>query len=680
MPDFKTALWAEVDPPPARSALQGDIQVDVAIVGAGITGITAAHLLVRAGLRVAVVESRRVGSGETKRSTAHLTEVLDLRFRRLRSRFGIEGAKLAVEGHRAAIERIAANTHELGIECELTRVEGYLVAEAKEEVQELEAEAVAARALNLTPTLVGGTPLPVRVAGALCFRGQAQVNPRLYLDGLAAKVEEGGGQIFETTHVHQIEDGEPCRVVTDHGTITARDVIVASGVPVSNVVALHTKLAAYRTYAIAVRQEAPSAAGLVWDMKDPYHYVRGHVLQGTPYLIVGGEDHKVGESDDTTRPFSRLEAYVAERLGQTVAPTDLRWAGQIIEPADGLPYVGRNSWSRHIFVATGYAGNGITGGTWAGSVLADQVQGISNAWTALLDPTRIKPLASVGALVSENASYPKHLVTDRLLPLSRRSALDRIAPGEGAVVSVRGTKLAAYRNGEGQLSAVSPVCTHMGCFVHWNTAEKSWDCPCHGSRFDAHGRVLNGPATSPLDPKTIPLADGRLSHDDDVPARDSWTRRAGRAAGCGALATAVMSLFMEAARRADLLGTPPPKKVTDRLLGATRLSTRSHHRWIMTAVNHLAFGAAAAIPFALLSRRLDKRVARLVAGAGYGVGVWAIMYQAVLPAVGLMREPRADRPGRPMTMALAHLIYGGALGLLTGGGGAAGSTERRRNG
>ena len=515
MPDYKTALWADPEPSPGRPPLAGDVQVDVAIVGAGITGITAADLLTQAGLQVVVVESRRVGSGETKRTTAHLTEVLDLRFKRLRSRFGTDGAKLALEGHRAAIEHIAATVRATGVaagvDCELTRVSGYLVAETEKEAAELQDEVDAARELGLWPTLLASTPLPLRVAGALRLDQQAQVNPRSYLDAVAAKVERQGGTIYEKTHVHGIEDGERCRVVTDHGTITARLVIEASGVPISNLVALQLKLAAYRSYAIAVKQTAPVAAGLVWDMKDPYHYIRGHVLAGTPYLIVGGEDHKVGEGDDTTQPFARLEAYIADRLGQTVAPTDPRWAGQIIEPADGLPYVGRSSSQHHVFVASGFAGNGITGGTWAAMVLADQVRGIDNKWTKLLDATRTNPLAAAGAVISENVDFPRHLVTDRLLPLGGKDSLEHIASGEGAVVSVAGTKLAVYRNAEGQLSAVSPVCTHLGCFVHWNGAEKSWDCPCHGSRFDAHGRVLNGPASAPLEQKAIPGGDHKTT-------------------------------------------------------------------------------------------------------------------------------------------------------------------------
>ena len=448
MPDYKTSLWAATSPPPARPPLQQDLSVDVAVVGAGITGITAAYVLKRAGLRVAVLESRRVGSGETKRTTAHLTEVLDLRFRRLHSRFGRDGARLAVEGHRAAIDQLESLARALNIDCGFVRVGGYLVAETRAEIDELEQEVAAARELGLPATLVESTPLPLRVARALLLERQAQFHPRVYLDALAAHVDGDGSQIFETTHVQSIEDGEdgpagkPCRVVTERGVVTARAVIVASGVPVSNQVLIHLKLAAYRTYAIAARQAAPVPAGLVWDMKDPYHYVRGQVVDGVPYLIIGGEDHKVGENPDTTEPFERLEAYAAERLGVAVAPTDFRWAGQIIEPGDGLPYVGRNALSRHVFVATGYAGNGITGGTWAAMVLADQVRGIQNRFSQLLDPTRIKPLAAGPTVARENVDYPKHLIADWLLPLGHRRQLERIPAGEGAVLSLRGVKLA----------------------------------------------------------------------------------------------------------------------------------------------------------------------------------------------------------------------------------------------
>jgi len=508
MPDYKTALWRASEPPAPRPQLPGDLTVDVAVVGAGITGVTAAYLLKQAGLRVAVLEARRVGSGETTRTTAHLTEVLDLRFRRLRARFGADGAKLALEGHRAAIERIEALARASKVDCDFTRVPGYLVAETPKEVEELEEEASAARELGLSPALVERAPLPLKVLRALALEGQAQFHPRTYLDALADQVDGGGSQIFEVTSVKDIEDGSPCRVTTDRGVVKERAVIVASGVPVLNQVFIHLKLAAYRSYVVAAKLPAALPPGLVWDMKDPYHYVRGQVVDGVPYAIIGGEDHKVGTEDDTTEPFARLEAYAAERLDIEVGATDYRWAGQIIESADGLPYVGRNSLSKHLFVASGYAGNGITGGTWAAMVLADEVRGVESRWSKLLDATRLKPLAAAGAVASENLDFPKHLIADRLLPLGRPGDLHGVAPGEGAVLSVKGEKLAVYRNAEGQLSALSPICPHLGCFVHWNNAEKSWDCPCHGSRFDPHGRVLNGPAVEPLQDRAVPAGEG----------------------------------------------------------------------------------------------------------------------------------------------------------------------------
>jgi nitrite reductase/ring-hydroxylating ferredoxin subunit len=243
--------------------------------------------------------------------------------------------------------------------------------------------------------------------------------------------------------------------------------------------------------------------GLYWDTAEPYHYTRVHIIDGRSFLIVGGEDHKVGESDDTTAPFHRLETYVRQRFGVAVAPTDYRWSGQIVVSADGLPYIGRNALSSRVFVATGYGGNGMTQGTLAGTILADEVLGVPNPYATLFAATRWKPLASARAVLSENVDFPKHLLTDRL-PHPGPRALASLPSGEGQVLTIDGERLAVYRNGNGELSALSPVCTHLGCLVHWNTTEKSWDCPCHGSRFDPHGRILNGPAVEPLDPRTLP--------------------------------------------------------------------------------------------------------------------------------------------------------------------------------
>jgi glycine/D-amino acid oxidase-like deaminating enzyme/nitrite reductase/ring-hydroxylating ferredoxin subunit len=508
MPNYTNSVWSEATPAPPYEPLSGNVAVDVAVVGGGITGITAALLLARTGRSVAVVEARRIGKGETGKTTAHLTEVLDAPYHTLVSRFGVDGARLAAAGQRDAIERIAAFADECAIECDFRRVPGFMFAETEGERAALEREAAAARRVGVEAALVDGAPLPFRIAGALRFDNQATIHPRLYLQGLERALVAMHGQIFEDTQVTAIAEGQPCRVISDRGVITARHVIVAAHVPIVNRFLLHAKLAAYRTYVVGVDLGGDPGVGdaLYWDMADPYHYIRVQESGGRRYMLVGGEDHKVGESDDTAAPFERLESYVRVRFGREVAATDYRWSGQIVASADGLPYVGRNSLSHDVFVATGYAGNGITQGTMAAMVLADQIAGRDNPLGQLLDATRIKPLASAGAVLSENLDYPKHMLADRLPGSvgSGADALKAIAPGEGRVLAIGKERLAVYRNGNGQLSALSPVCTHLGCLVHWNTTEKSWDCPCHGSRFDPHGRVLNGPAVAALEAKAIP--------------------------------------------------------------------------------------------------------------------------------------------------------------------------------
>jgi glycine/D-amino acid oxidase-like deaminating enzyme/nitrite reductase/ring-hydroxylating ferredoxin subunit len=520
MPNYTNSVWSETVPAHVHGELEGDLEVDVAIIGAGITGITAARLLKDAGLKVAVLESRRVGKGETGKTTAHLTEILDTRYHHLISAFGEGRARLAARGQRAAIERIATFVADRKIDCHFQRVPGYLYAETEQGIKTVEQEEAAARRLGISASRTNDLPLPFRVARAVRFDDQAQFHPRAYLLALADGIDGDGSHIFEQTHVLDVEEGERCRVTTEKAVVWARDVIVAAHVPISNKLLLHTKLAAYRTYAVGLALPTIGPAGLFWDTADPYHYIRTHVVDGVPYLIVGGEDHKVGEIDDTTEPFQRLEAYVASHFGRTVAATDFRWSGQIIEPVDGLPYIGNNAASRHIYVATGYSGNGMTNGTLAAMILADEIRGVTNPWSKLFDATRFKPLASAKAFISENIDFPRHLVSDRLPTLNRDSDLDNIPAGEGMVLSIGASKLAVYRNARGDLSALSPVCTHLGCLVHWNTTEKSWDCPCHGSRFDPQGKILNGPATSPLEPKALPAA-GADEPDRDVPSRGS---------------------------------------------------------------------------------------------------------------------------------------------------------------
>jgi nitrite reductase/ring-hydroxylating ferredoxin subunit len=292
-------------------------------------------------------------------------------------------------------------------------------------------------------------------------------------------------------------------VVTPGGSVRARDVIVAAHVPVSNRLLLHTKIAAYRSYAIAM--EVPNELdGLFWDTEDPYHYVRTERIDGHVFLVVGGEDHKTGQETDTEEPYRRLEAYARQRFG-VLRPIAHRWSGQIVEPVDGLPFIGRNSFSSSVYVATGFSGNGMTFGTLAGMILSDLVLGLTNRYADLYDATRLPPLASMPTYVRENADFIRYLASDRI---GRGDAgvdtTATLAPGQGRIMVVEGERVAAYRDARGVVHLLSPVCPHLFCDVRWNAAESSWDCPCHGSRFSGEGKLLNGPAVSDLAPRTGP--------------------------------------------------------------------------------------------------------------------------------------------------------------------------------
>jgi glycine/D-amino acid oxidase-like deaminating enzyme/nitrite reductase/ring-hydroxylating ferredoxin subunit len=482
----------------ARAPLSGDVDTDVAIVGAGMTGLTAAFHLAAAGVPVVVIERDRVGGGETGHTTAHLTEIVDTRYEDLSSKFGADGARQVSESSRAAIDEIEKLASRLRIACGFERLDGFLYTERQDGAADLKKETEAARRAGVDAEYITSVPLPFSTIGGMRVRNQAQMHPIVYLRGIAAYLSKQGVAIHEATMAREIHDGEPCRVVTDRGEIRARDVVVAAHVPVSNRVLLHTKLAAYRSYAIAARIASGSSPhGLFWDTEHPYHYTRTHNVGRGTYLIVGGEDHKTGTEEETSECFVRLDEYTRSRFA--IERIGYRWSGQIMEPADGLPYIGRNAMSSHLHVATGYSGNGMTFSTLAGMMLSDQILGRENKYAELYAATRIKPIASAVDYVTENVDFPKYLVLDRLTRADVESgSSDALGPGEGGIFTVNGKKAAICRDREGRLHQLSPVCTHLGCDVRWNDAETTWDCPCHGSRFAPDGRVINGPATADL--------------------------------------------------------------------------------------------------------------------------------------------------------------------------------------
>lgn len=505
-----TSVWMGTTEVPEFQSLMQDLRANVCIVGAGIAGMTTAYLLARAGRAVVLIDDGPIGGGETGRTTAHLTAALDDRYYKIEKVHGEDGARIAAESHMSAINRIEAIASMEDIDCDFERLDGYLFLGGKSKRKVLERELAATHRAGITDTeLVERVPLDFWDSGAaLRFPRQATFHPLKYLKGLARAILRDGGKIYSGVHAEKIEDGVPARITTTEGhVISADNVVVCTNTPVNDWLIIHTKQAAYRTYVIGARVPRGSVPhGLYWDTPDPYHYIRLQKIEDGSgaetdheILIVGGEDHKTGqpEDEDQEAPFSRLEKWTRERFPM-IESIDYRWSGQVMEPVDYLAYIGKNpGGDEHVYIATGDSGNGMTHGTIAGIILNELVQGRKHEWTKLYDPSRIK-LRATPDYVKENVN-----VAEQFKDWFTKGNVDdlaKIQPGEGAVVGRGGKKIAAYRDDDGILHERSAVCTHLYCIVDWNSTEKTWDCPCHGSRFDPYGKVVNGPAIVGLAP------------------------------------------------------------------------------------------------------------------------------------------------------------------------------------
>jgi glycine/D-amino acid oxidase-like deaminating enzyme/nitrite reductase/ring-hydroxylating ferredoxin subunit len=491
------APWTAGTDLPAVLPLHEDVTTDVCVVGAGIAGLSTAARLAGEGLSVVVLDRDGIGAGETGRTTAHLTAAVDAGYRRLERFHGPEGARMAAASHAAAIDIVASHATRVPQECRFERVDGFLFDPDDGEPDALHEEAEAARRAGLEVEELPAAPLPFATGRCLRFPRQGQVHALRYLGALAAELRGNRGRIFRA-EATEFEDGEPTTVRTRLGPrVRARSLVIATDSPVNDRFVIHTKQASSRTYAIAFAAPARFPRGLFWDTLEPYHYLRRARVgpdPGEEFLIVGGEDHRTGEGTDPDRRYDALEAWTRARIGGLGRLTH-RWSGQVQEPVDGLAFIGRNPGDRHVYVATGFSGNGVTHGTLAGVVIADLILGRPNDWVPVYEPGRISLRAAPGFL-RENAKTAGHLT--ELVTGGDVEDEEEIARGEGAIVRRGLRKVAVHRDPSGQLHERSAYCTHLGCVVAWNGAERTWDCPCHGSRFDVDGAVVHGPAVSPL--------------------------------------------------------------------------------------------------------------------------------------------------------------------------------------
>jgi glycine/D-amino acid oxidase-like deaminating enzyme/nitrite reductase/ring-hydroxylating ferredoxin subunit len=491
------SLWIESTPETAYAPLAGDVEVDVAVVGGGITGITLARLLKGAGRSVAVLDAKRILRGATGYTTAKVTVAHSITYSSVAKKFGADGARLYAAANQGALDFIAQTVQEEQIDCDFERKTNYVYAESPDERSQIEGEVEAAQRAGLAASLVEETPLPYPVECAFRLDDQAQFHPRKYLLPLAQALVGDGSHVFEETRVLDVKGSGPLRLESDRGTLTARDVVLASHLPMLDRGFFFAKAHPQRSYALACRI-APEGDpdGMYINIGSPTRSVRTARDDQGMLLLLGGEGHKPGDEPDTEARYRALEEF--GRRHWQIDGVAYRWSTQDYSPVDGVPYVGRlTRRGEHVYVATGFKKWGMTNGTAAAIILADLVLGRANPWAELFDAKRLKPLASAEKFVQENASVARHFVGDRLAR-GDDVALDALARGEGRLVRVGGRKTAAYRDDAGRLHTLSPVCTHMGCHVHWNPAERSWDCPCHGSRFSGEGSVIQGPATRDL--------------------------------------------------------------------------------------------------------------------------------------------------------------------------------------
>lgn len=494
------SLWKTKAQKTNYPALENDIEVDVAIVGGGITGITSAYLLAKEGKKVAVLESHELAGGTTGDSTGNLYKMVDKRLHHIQSKWDEKTARAVAQSRAAAVELVEALVKEYDIKCDFKRVPWYLFSETNKEDETIEKEIITAKDYGIKADSLHELPIPVKVSSAIKVEGQAQFNPAAFVRGLAEKIESEKCKIYENSNVHHIEKGKNLVLSTQHGKVTANKVILATHSP-KGIYGVQTAIYPYREYAVAAKLNSGDYPdGIYWDTEATFHTsMRTYNNDTGKYVLVLGGHHKVGQEDHYERFFDKLEEQAHKYFD--VSGIEYKWSAQHYKPADGLPYIGESS-DDGIYYATGFSTDGLTYGVLSAMIFKDLLNNRENQWADLYKAGRFTPVKSAKNYIKENINVAKQYLKD-LPGKAEAERFSEVRPGEGKVVEVDDEKWAVYKDETGQVHCCSAVCTHMDCIVDWNDAEKSWDCPCHGSRFEATGEVIEGPAFSPLDKRNV---------------------------------------------------------------------------------------------------------------------------------------------------------------------------------
>ncbi|MBD3241286.1 MAG: FAD-dependent oxidoreductase [Chitinivibrionales bacterium] len=485
------SLWSATVEGVTFEPLRSDTEVDVAIVGAGITGLTAALRLKRAGKRVAVLERGHVASGSTGSTSAHLTTMFDVGYHTIEKTYDRDTVSAVARSMYEAIDEIEKLVHELNIDCGFARLNGYYYTEDDSGIEQVEKEFESCRRGGLPVTMLDQVPLPYPTSKGFSVERQARFHPIAYCNGLARAVHGDGCAVYTGTPVLELSDGEPGTIRTSEATVKARDIILATHTPLG-INPLQTALSVERSYVIAVRMPAGVPDGLFWNTATPYEYTRPyHMPDGTPLLVVGGKDHAVGLGD----PLQSLQSLVQFTRDRFSYDEVLyNWSTQYYGPADSLPFIGKSPFHSHLYVSTGYSGDGLTMGTLGGMIVGDAVLERGNQYARVYKPRRLN-IGGISEFIQLGVHNAEMLIGGHLTQGKKPESL---SPGESTVHRHHGALTAIHRDEDGKLHSRNAVCPHMKCVVHWNDGERTWDCPCHGSRYTIDGNIIEGPALSGL--------------------------------------------------------------------------------------------------------------------------------------------------------------------------------------